>query len=628
MNRTSLKSSIPQAAKTSLQTAALVLLLVANQGLAQSAAPAGQIETSSISLSPHPPKETKIFPLSEVRRGQRGVAYTVFEGIDPEPMEVEILGLLKNALGPGQDMILARLHGAKPEYTGVVAGMSGSPVYIDGRLVGALSYRIGQFSKEPIAGITPIERMLELRDGDNANPSQPKAKVASVSVEPASSAIAAAEITPMETPLVFNGFSQEAVERFGDRFRALGLTPVAGLGSADPAARQPEPIIPGSAVSAILVRGDLSMAGTCTVTYVDAKHLLACGHPISQFGAVSMPMTKAEVIATLPSPLNAFKIINTTETVGAFTEDRASAILGRFGAEARMIPVTVEVTPPADEASTIKKTMRFEVLDNRELTPSALLVSIYQSLQQTNGAMADMSYRLSGELTLEGLPTVQLAATIAPSEVAPAAIGTALYVNDRFGRLYANNTEQPMVTGLHLRMQEIPERRTALLEQARPSRIEVRAGETIEVEATIRPYHSKDGTGSTVIRVPVTIPIGATPGELRLLVGDSGTLDRMTLGVPAASGTQQHAVGLRDMIDQMNRIHANDRVYVTLLDHKPQAVVEGATLGSLPLSMANVLEPLKAEQRLQLTGETVEELGSGATGYALTGSQVVMLQVR
>src|SRR5271168_1327901 len=114
------------------------------------------------------PAVTKFFPLAEVKRGMRGVAYTVFEGVNPEPMQVEILGLLKDALGPGQDMILARLHGEKPEYTGVVAGMSGSPVYIDGKLAGALSYRIGQFSKEPIAGITPIEAMLQVRDEESA----------------------------------------------------------------------------------------------------------------------------------------------------------------------------------------------------------------------------------------------------------------------------------------------------------------------------------------------------------------------------------------------------------------------------------------------------------------------------
>ncbi len=201
--------------------------------------------------------------------------------------------MLKDALGPGQDMILARLHGDKPEYTGVVAGMSGSPVYIDGRLVGALSYRIGQFSKEPIAGITPIESMLQVRDGRRRCRRGCMRAVG----ERALGVDGQPEMRAMETPLVFGGFSQETVERFGDRFRAMGLTPVAGLGGADPTAVQPEPLVPGSAVSAVLVRGDLSMAGTCTVTYVDPKRLLACGHPITQYGPVDMPMTKATVLA-------------------------------------------------------------------------------------------------------------------------------------------------------------------------------------------------------------------------------------------------------------------------------------------------------------------------------------------
>jgi len=242
-------------------------------------------------MPPAAPAVTRFFPLAEVKRGMRGVAYTVFEGVNPEPMEVEILGVLKDALGPGQDMILARLHGVKPEYTGVVAGMSGSPVYIDGRLVGALSYRIGQFSKEPIAGITPIEYMLQVRDGSSSGTEGQEQKqdagilpLRQVQGQDDDSFSRRGEqqapMQAMETPLMFGGFSQETVERFGDRFRAMGLTPVAGLGGSDAKTAQPEPLVPGSAVSAVLVRGDLSMAGTCTVTYVDPTRLLACGHPI------------------------------------------------------------------------------------------------------------------------------------------------------------------------------------------------------------------------------------------------------------------------------------------------------------------------------------------------------------
>lgn len=559
--------------------------------------------------------QTRIFPLSEVKRGLYGVAYTVFEGVNPEPMEVEILGVLKDSLGPGQDMILARLHGDKPEYTGVVAGMSGSPVYIDGRLVGALSYRIGQFSKDPIAGITPIEYMLEVRDG--------AVQAAGASgIRQASTAGGQAEVQPMETPLVFGGFSQEAVDRFGDRFRALGLTPVAGLGGSDAKALQPEPLVPGSAVSAVLVRGDLSMAGTCTVTYVDPTQLLACGHPITQYGPVDMPMTKAMVVATLASPLNAFKIVNTTETVGAFTEDRASAILGRFGVKARMIPVTVEVVPtPMEGKARPPRTFHFEVLDNRQLTPSAVLVSVYQSLQGTNAAAAETSFRLTGELAVEGQPPVHLKALIAQNDLNSGAINTALFVGDRFGRLYGNSLEQPVITGMQLKMEAIAERRTALIESARLSKIEARPGETIEVEITVHPYQA----AARVVRVPVTLPAELTPGTLRVIVSDGASVDKLTTPTGAAA---QRASGVSDTVAQINRLHDNERVYVTLLDHAAQAVLESETLPEVPLSMANVLGPLKDAQKMQLTGESVVELGSAETGYAVTGSQTLNLVVR
>ena len=570
---------------------------------------------------PSAPVETRIFPLSEVKRGLQGVAYTVFEGVNPEPMDVEILGVLKDALGPGQDMILARLHGAKPEYTGVVAGMSGSPVYIGGRLVGALSYRIGQFSKDPIAGITPIEYMLAVRDGE-VRPAGPGGGggLGRASVSGNEGQV---EVRAMETPLVFSGFSQEAVDRFGDRFRAMGLTPVAGLGGSDSKALQPEPVVPGSAVSAVLVRGDLSMAGTCTVTYVDPTRLLACGHPITQYGPVDMPMTKAEVVATLASPLNAFKIVNTTQTVGAFTEDRASAILGRFGATARMIPVAVEVTPSvvAGKLAPEAKTMHFEVLDNRQLTPSAVLVSVYQSLQGTNAAAAEMSFRVDGELSVEGQSPVRMHGLMTQNELNSGAINTALFVGGRFSKVYENSLDQPTITGLQLKVEAIPERRTAVLETARLSRMEAKAGDTIEIEATLHPYQAEP----RVVRLVVKLPAVLSPGSLRVLVSDGATVDKLTTpnGV-----TAQYAAGLADTVDQLNRSRANDRIYVTLLDHAAQVVLQGESLPDVPLSMANVLGPLKDSQRMQLTGESVIDVGSLETGYAVAGSQVLNLLVR
>lgn len=632
---------------------------------------AGAATPTAAAMPATAPNGAKIFPLAEVRRGLQGVAYTVFEGVTPEPMQVEILGVLNDAIGPGQDMILARLEGEKPEYTGVVAGMSGSPVYIDGRLVGAISYRIGQFSKEPICGITPIEQMFEVWDGrarggvQLANAGRPglwqkqetnTEILSGVQNDSNSLPVSAGsgEVQPIETALVFGGFSQDAVARFGDKFRALGMTPVAGLGGAAAAGtKQPEPLVPGSAVSAILVRGDLSISGTCTVTYVDPTRLLACGHPITQFGPVSMPMTKADVVATVASPLNAFKIINTTETVGAFTEDRASAILGRFGVDARMIPVSVDIVPAtageaaesgvkqvseqvqrpgaqlpvpgAGPAPGIKNGMHFEVLDNRELTPAAMLVSVYQSLSGTNESANEMSYRMDGELTLKGLPPVRLEGIMSPNEENSGAINAAMYVNEKFAQLYNDGMEQPEVTGLRLRMEEMPERRTAVLEGARLGQTEAHAGDTIDVEATLHPYQAQE----RVVQLKVKLPDSLMPGPLRIVVSDGATLDRLTTPAMAGIfGMVQHPMALADLVTQMNHAHANNRVYVTLLDHTAQAELDAEALPGVPLSMANVLEPLKAAQKMQLTGESAVEVGSMETGYAVSGSQVLTLDVR
>jgi hypothetical protein len=408
------------------------------------------------------------------------------------------------------------------------------------------------------------------------------------------------------------------VEGFGERFREMGLMPVAGLGGEDAKAVQPEPLVPGSAVSAVMVRGDLSMAGTCTVTYVDPKTLLACGHPITQYGQVDMPMTKAEVLVSLASPLNAFKIINTTETVGAFTEDRASAIMGRFGMKARMIPVEITVVSPSDEASAAKA-IHFEVLDNRQLTPTAMVMSVYQSMQANNTTTEEMSYRLTGEIGLQGQQSIRMDGLMAQSELGTGTINSALLVNDRFSRVYGNALEQPVVTGVRLKVEELPGRRTAVLESARLSRMEVRAGDEIEVEATLHPYQAQ----ARVVRLKVKLPVELLPGSMRVLVSDGATVDRLT----TRQGVE-HTMGLADTVAELNRIHENDKVYVTLFDHSTQAVLDGEALPGVPLSMANVLGPLKDSQKMQLTGESVVDAGSVETGFAVSGSQVLSLMVR
>ena len=370
-------------------------------------------------------------------------AWTVFRGNKPEPMQVEILGVLRGGRGPGHDMILAQLHGAKPEYTGVVAGMSGSPVYIDNRLLGSLSYRIGQFSKDPIAGITPIEQMLEVRDlpipdlsGDNnlqaSSQSDSPPALDSTRRQTMPESNEGMSFQAMETPLVMSGFRPEVIRLWQQKMAGTSLDMVSAGGGSSMASTKPSAaaiasVIPGFAVSAQLVRGDLEIAATCTVTYVDPKQLLACGHPILQAGPVSMPMTTTDVIATLASPLNAFKIINTGEPIGAFTEDRDAAIRGVLGQTAHMIPVHIEVHREKGE-----RALNIEVVDLPSLTPLAVMVSLYQSLLANNDSTAETSYHVTGSINLDQHSPSPLDLWISASDQLPASLNAALQVGTRF----------------------------------------------------------------------------------------------------------------------------------------------------------------------------------------------------
>jgi len=588
-----------------------------------------------------PPPTTSFFPLSEVHRGMQGVAYTVFEGIRPEPMGVEILGLLHNAIGPGEDMILGRLEGAKPEFTGVVAGMSGSPVYIDGKLVGAIAYRIGVFSKEPICGITPIGQMLQNR--------APETRLAAKGRPAASSGVEDAELhmpgslkadgedlgapdleasdfRPIETPLVFSGFSPEAVALWRERAPALGLTAVAGIGgvagngglSGMASVAEQHSIEPGSAVSAVLVRGDLEISATCTVTYVDPTQLLACGHPITQFGPVSFPMTKANVVATLPSPYNAFKIINTGQMIGSFTEDRQTAIRGQFGLPARMIPLTIHVSQDGD--TTASRTLHLQVVDQEEVTPQAVLVSLYQGLMESNEYAAETTYRVRGVVRVKGYPAMRLDQMVAPSPMIPSNLAAAVVVGQRFQQLYGNAARLAPVESIDIDVDALSGRRTMQLESAQAEKIEVRGGDTVMIDAAVLPWRGEVRNVQIPIKLPATLPAG----DVRLLVSGGEVVDRLmqpqTIGGPEP--------GVAATIAGLNSLHPSDRLYVTLLAPEAQASMDGHTLTAVPLSMANVLEPAQANQQVALNGESAVPLGSVELGSVLDGEQVITLRVK
>jgi SpoIVB peptidase S55 len=572
--------------------------------------------------------KVEILPVSQVQAGMRGVAYTVFEGTTPEPMEVEILGVLHNMTGPKSDVILARLHGKKVEYTGVVAGMSGSPVYIDGKLLGAIAYRIGEFSKEPIAGITPAGAMLEINDMDNTpepdlaqGQGREKREAGRTSGPGEQSGLDqqtsgyANLLKPIETPLVFSGFSEDTLRLFAKDFASAGIVPVMGAGSVSND-KQPEPLVPGSAVSAILVRGDMNIAGTCTVTYLDDSHLLACGHPLLQSGNVDMPMTKATVLATLPSPANSFKIVNSTEPVGAFVQDRRAGIMGRFDREPHMIPVTLTfhgVSKP--------KQFHYEVLNNAKITPAAMMATVFNAIQGMNEYGEDTTYRLVGDISVVGYPKLSVRNMYAPADgSAPTAYGIALSIGERFSRIFDNPYERPKIEGVELNFDLVPDRRSARLETARTDVTEARPGDDITIEALLRPYR-----GESILRqIQVKIPTATPKGTLRILVSDGDTLDRMR----RAPANMSRRLDLSSTIALLNKEHSNSQVYVSLLEANPQAMVDDKVMPTLPLSVMNVMDGLRGTQDMVVVGESAVDEASAPVDYVVSGSQIITLTIR
>src|SRR5579864_3927389 len=567
--------------------------------------------------------------VSQIHTGMRGVAYTVFEGVKPEAMDVEVLGVLRNVNGPKGDIILVRLHGPKVEYTGVVAGMSGSPVYLDGKLAGALAFRIGEFSKEPIAGVTPIASMLEINALDRSPAEEAAAtkpvvnNAAGKTASPGDDATLqtssqdfANYLRPIEAPLVFNGFSEDTVRRFAPQFAAAGIVPVMGAGSVSDA-KQPEPLEPGSAVSAVLVRGDMDIEATCTVTYIDPQRLLACGHPLLQFGSVDLPMNKAEVLATLPSPLNAFKIVNTTERAGVFVQDRHTGILGVFNKQPDMIPVTLAIH---GESGT--KEFHYEVLNNPRLSPVAIMATVFNALHGVNEYGEEITYRLNGSIDVKGFPQVQLKNMFSPAENGqPAAMAAALSLGERFGRIYDNPYNAPAVNGVNLDFDLVRERRWARLESARTDVSEARPGDQIIVETVLAPYRGE----RVVHQIPVKIPTSASKGTLRILVSDGETLDH----VGRSNAAFGRKLDLASTIALLNKEHANNRLYVSLLEADPEARVADKVMPTLPISVMNIMDGMRGNQEMIVSGESnVDETATPPLDYVVSGAQLLTVTVK
>jgi hypothetical protein len=558
----------------------------------------------------------EILKASDIKPGMQGTAWTVFTGTDPEPVPVEILGLWKNAWGPRQDIILAKM-GGKAARTNVAGGMSGSPVYVDGKLIGAVALRLSFFSPDAICGITPIELMLEIQDFDETKPADAKspdriqARNASVPIpgEMLSQVVAAGAspklleqqpmLTPIGTPLTFAGFTSETLREFGPLFQQLGMTAVQGgaagsLGGATPVSGWEQSLQPGEAIAGVLVSGDMSITGLGTVTYNDGERVLGFGHPFFNLGPVNMPMSKGEVITVLSSSFQPNKVANATEVVGALTQDRHSGIMGRLGESSEMVPVKVKVRTFGASNQVVKeKDFNFNVFVQQKWTPYLMMLTLFNSISGLNDFRDEASYRLSGTVELEGNDQLSLGTMLAPGEMpVPAPMLLAGWWGDKFNRLFLSNVDRPGLKRVDVTVDLLPDRRVASIDHAWAAVNEVAPGEDVPVKVFLQPYR-----GERIVReFNLKIPSSTAPGTYQILLSDAETLDRLQ-----RSASMARKMDLTQTVSVLKRERSNQQLYVSLVQARPTLYYEDKSMPSLPASVLNLMQAPGSSNRSFVT---------------------------
>jgi hypothetical protein len=601
--------------------------------------------TASVSLPaaddgtlPDGPLQYATLPIDQIQPGMKGVAYTIFSGDTVEPMDLTVIGVLRNALGPKLDVILVQLLGDKPEHSGVVAGMSGSPVFINGKLAGALSLKLGMFTKEAIGGVTPIANMYDI---NNALPADGAAKVTAASPKsnpdanswatvsagsyalriPVSNELArrasldaGSYLVPIETPLIMTGVYPETIAQFASQFSALGMTAMVG-GKAAPSPEDAK-LKPGDMVGMELVGGDLSLDAGCTVTAIVGDRVFACGHPLFSFGDVSIPLTRGHVVMTLNSSMASTKIMSSGSVIGTLTEDRTTAVMGRLGAGPRMIPMDVAIVTPQEE-----KRFHFEVAELRKLTPLLVAVSALNGISGNTAYTEGTTLQLSGAIDLKDHGSVKLEDFYAPQDSgAPSGLQIAFAVLRTFSEIYTNPYEPPKIDKISLRVTSLPEHRSATIESAWSEKSEAEPGETIGVKVLLRPYR-----GSPFIQeIPITIPLQSARGPMELLVSDGETLNRMT----QPFGAPSQLAGLDELVAMMNRERHNDRLYAALLQPTPTLLVEDKELPNVPLSEINIMDQRRNPGAARLLNQSAAGEWSVPMNQVIAGQRALTITVK
>jgi hypothetical protein len=583
-----------------------------------------------------------LYPLDDLRPGMKGIARSVFAGSEAQEFGVEILGILPGFTGPRQATIIAKLSGANVDKTGVFAGMSGSPVFIDDRLVGAIAYSF-PFSKEPICGITPIQQMIEIFQQGNEKPKRnaearatsftelasaewkprlPKPSFTSTSlIAPVTAGSPLAplmgqQIQQIATPVVFSGISQESLSLFSAELSRSGLLPVSGVGGS--AAITPlEPfdantLLPGTSVSVQLVRGDYSIAASGTVTYRDGERIYAFGHPFLGLGGSDMPMTESSVVTVIANSYNSFKLAVPGRMVGSISQDRATGVFGELGHAPTMIPVKINLHTSRDRVEQFS----YEVVSDEFLTPLLVNITVYNTIATHERSVGESTIAINGSIVVDGQAPIAVQRRFSSANAAAFAAGS---IATPVQALLGSGFDGVNIKGIVVDIDSSEEKRAATLERISLDRTEVGRGEQVEIQAYVR----TDSGKQFVERIPVQIPADAPSGQMMIMIGDGATLQE------ASAARTFVPRDLSQLVIAINKTKKNDRLYLRLLRPAAGVVIGSSELPNLPPSVVATLNNDRTSGGYTATNlSQVYERELSPAEFVISGQQVITVTVK
>ena len=572
------------------------------------------------------PAQTAFYPLQDLKPGMRGVGRTVFAGNRIDEFQVEVLGVLDN-VGPKESLVLARLSGGPLEHAGVLQGMSGSPVYIDGKLLGAVAMAF-PFAKEPIAGIRPIQDMVRpataLATPQRAAIALGERDLTRVLPRPApgvpSGPAGEPRMADIATPISFGGFSRATLETFAPQLRALGLEPrqgVTGGGKIDPAMGNPADLKPGSMISVQLMAGDLSVGADGTVTHIDGNRVYAFGHRFLAIGATALPFARSDVITLLPSLNTSFKLSSAREWMGTINQDRNTAVAGEIGKRAAMVPVSVAVSRGAEAIESYE----MQMVNDPLLSPLLIQMAVFSAIDATERTVGASSIRVTGEIEFQNAP-----APVRLNNMFAADNGSAMQVSlsaaTPLAYVMQSGFESLQLKKVALRLEAFDQKKQLAIDGISVSRREVRPGEKVRLNVVL----VGENGAETARQVEYQVPIGAQPGPLYFTVADASTTNladfRQILNANPRSAVQ--------LITTVNNLHPNTKAYIRVWRADPAFQLEGADLPDPPASVALIL----AGSQSSLAGITqtrnakIAEMEVEAGDMVISGAKTIQVEVK